>query len=84
MSADSRNVFFTNHVRQQMKARHITMACVMSTLRLGRIKRTPEPNAMHGTLECRVEHVSAGHNVAVIVALSDDDPTLLLITAMLI
>lgn len=81
-SLDSQNVFFTTHVKQQMKARHITMACVLSTLKLGRIKRTPEPNTMHGTLECRMEHFSAGHNVAVIVAISDDDPTLILVTAM--
>gem|GEM_PF-6993704 len=29
-----------------------------------------------------MEHFSAGHNVAVIVAISDDDPTLILVTAM--
>jgi hypothetical protein len=81
-SLDSRNVFFTKHVEKQMKARHITMACVMSTLQHGRIKRTPEPNSMKGTVECRMERFSAGHDVAVIVAISDKDPSLVLVTAM--
>lgn len=37
---------------------------------------------MKGTLECRMEYFSAGRDVAVIVALSDDDPSLVLVTAM--
>jgi len=81
-SLDSSNLFFTTHVRKQMRTRHITDACVLSVLRHGQIKRTPEPNAMHGTLECRMEYFSAGHNVVVIVAVSDDDPGLILVTAM--
>jgi replication-associated recombination protein RarA len=81
-SLDSRNVFFTLHVQKQMKARRISMACVLSTLQHGRLRRTPEPNLMKGTLECRMEYFSAERDVAVIVALSDDDPSLVLVTAM--
>ncbi|RJG15699.1 DUF4258 domain-containing protein [Massilia cavernae] len=83
-SLDSQNVFFTNHVKQQMRKRHISVACVISTLREGRIKRTPEPNTMLGTLECRMEHYCTGHNVGVVVAISDDVPDLVLVTAMYI
>lgn len=83
-SLDSQNVFFTIHVKQQMRKRHITDACVISTLREGRIKRTPEPNTMLGTLECRMEHYCTGHNVGVVVAISDDEPALVLVTAMYI
>ena len=83
-SLNSQNVFFTNHVKQQMRKRHISAACVLSTLREGRIKRTPEPNTMLGTLECRMEHYCTGHNVGVVVANSDDEPDFVLVTAMYI
>lgn len=83
-SLNSQNVFFTDHVEKQMRKRHISRLSVLSTLREGRIKRTPEPNTMFGTLECRMEHYCTGHNVAVVVAISDDDPALVLVTAMYI
>lgn len=57
------------------------MACVLETLRAGRIKRPPEPNAMKGSVECKMVYFSAGHRVAVIVAVSDD-PGLIVVTAM--
>jgi hypothetical protein len=81
-SMDSSKLFFTHHVRSQMRARNITNACVLSTLQNGNIKRTPEPNSMKGSIECRMEHFCTGHHVAVIVAVSDDDPDLILVTAM--
>jgi hypothetical protein len=82
-SLDSLNVAFTKHALRQMKARHITNACVLSTLQQGRIKRTPEPNTMKGTVECRMELFSAGHDVSVIVSLSDSDPALVIVTAFI-
>lgn len=81
-SLDSSNLFFTRHVQSQMRARNITNACVLSTLQNGRIKKTPEPNLMKGSIECRMEHFCTGHHVAVIVAVSDDFPDLMLVTAM--
>lgn len=81
-SLDSSKLFFTHHVHAQMRARNITNACVLSTLQNGRIKKTPEPNPMKGTLECRMEHFCTGHNIAVVVAVSDDAPDLILVTAM--
>lgn len=81
-SADTANLFFTAHIQAQMRARRIVMATVLETLRRGRIKRKPEPNTMRGSLECRMEHFCAGHNIGVVVAVSDDDPNLILVTAM--
>lgn len=78
---DTTKLFFTKHVDEQMRARKITKACVLETLRCGRIKRTPEPNMMKGSVECRMEHFNAGHGLAVIVAVSDD-PVLFIVTAM--
>jgi hypothetical protein len=83
-SLDSRKIFFTEHVKQQMRKRHITAGCVIATLQNGVIKRRPEPNATKGTLECRMEYYVAGHNIGVIVAISDVDPDLVLVTAMFI
>ena len=81
-SLDSSKVSFTLHAQKQMAARKITHACVLSTLRNGRIRRRPEPNPARGSLECRMEYFCIGRNVAAIVAVSDDDPDLVLVTAM--
>ena len=81
-SKDSSKISFTLHVQKQMASRRITHACVLSTLQNGRIRRKPEPNTMRGSIECRMEHFCTGHNIAVVVAISDDDPDLVLVTAM--
>jgi len=80
-SQDTSKLFFTKHVLDQMRARQITKACVLETLRAGRIRRTPEPNSMKGSIECKMELFSAGNGLAVIVAVSDD-PDLFVVTAM--
>ena len=84
MSQNSINVAITDHVKKRMRQRKITLPCVFATLRSGRIRRTPEPNTAYGTLECRMEFYSAGHNIGVVVAVSDEDPTLVVVTAMYI
>lgn len=81
-SQDSINVAFSVHVQKRMRERKITMPCVLATLRNGIIRRRPEPNAQFGTLECRMEYYTTGHNIGVIVAVSDDDPTMVVVTAM--
>ncbi|NHZ37276.1 DUF4258 domain-containing protein [Massilia rubra] len=80
-SKDTSKLFFTKHVEEQMRSRRITKACVLETLRAGRIKRTPEPNAMKGSIDCKMAHVCAGNRLAVIVAVSDG-PGLIVVTAM--
>lgn len=79
---DSVNVAFSVHGRQRMRERKITMPCVLATLRHGSIRRQPEPNTHFGTLECRMELYTAGNNIGIVVALSDDDPTMVVVTAM--
>ena len=81
---DSAKLFFTKHILKQMRDRKITKTCVLSALQNGSIKKTPEPNTMKGSLECRMEHFCTGHHVAVVVAVSDSDPDLILVTAMYI
>jgi len=79
---NSINVQISQHVKQRMRERKITLPCVFEVLRKGRIRRTPEPNTDYGTLECRMELYSAGHNIGVVVAVNDDDPTMIVVTAM--
>ncbi|WP_370663082.1 DUF4258 domain-containing protein [Massilia antarctica] len=80
-SKDTSKLFFTKHVEEQMRSRRIAKACVLETLRAGRIRRRPEPNPMKGAVECKMAYFSAGHRVAVIVAVSND-PGLIIVTAM--
>jgi len=44
------------------------------------IHRTPEPNMAKGSLECRMEMYVAGRDCAVVVALADENPNLLVVT----
>jgi Domain of unknown function (DUF4258) len=65
-----------------MKLRHVLRDEVLEVLERGRIVRRPEPNPAHGSLECRVQQFLAGREVAVIAALSDEDPTVVIVTVI--
>jgi hypothetical protein len=81
---DSAQVGFTQHVLVRMKQRRILRPEVLDVLRLGLIERPPEPNAQRGSLECRVQRFVAGRELGVVVALSDDSPMLVVVTAIVI
>jgi hypothetical protein len=83
VSADTARVFITLHARSRMRSRRISIHEVFECLRAGVIRRTPEPNLAMGTLECRMERYVAGRDCAVIVALDDDDPSLVVVTVMM-
>jgi hypothetical protein len=84
VAMDSARVFFTDHAIARMKKRHLTRDIVLAVLRSGRVVRPPEFNVAKGNIECRMERHLVGHDIAVVVAVSDDDPDLLVITAMTI
>lgn len=65
-----------------MRQRKITKDWVFETLRKGRIKIKPELDSNTGDLKCRMEHYVAGTDIKVVVAISDDDPNLVLVTAI--
>lgn len=73
-------VFFSNHAKAKMRERKVSSVEVLECLREGSIIRVPEPNVRMGNLECRMERYVAGRELAVIVALSDEDPDLLIVT----
>lgn len=78
----SERVVFTRHAIARMRLRQITALMVLEVLRRGKIRRTPEPNISKGTLECRMEYFLAGRQLAVVAAVADDDPDVIVVTAM--
>ncbi len=79
---DTTRIVFTPHAQKRMRERNITMDMALDCLRKGIIQREPEPNTRHGTLECLMERYTAGYNIGLIVALSGDNPDLIIVTAM--
>ncbi len=77
---DSGAVLFTQHVGVQMRRRKVSSAEVLECLRLRALRRVPEPNPGKGSLECRMERYVAVRELAVIVALCDEDPDLVVVT----
>ena len=82
VAANSAHLAFTDHALKQMRRRHITRDMAIEVVRQGMLKRTPKPNHAKGNLECRMEHFMTGRNLGVVVAVSDDEPDLIIVTAM--
>jgi hypothetical protein len=81
-SADPGAVFLTTHCRLRMRQRQVTLALLLDVLRQGRMRRPAEPDPRHGSLVCRMEYFVAGRQLAAAVALSDDDPGVLVVTVI--
>jgi hypothetical protein len=81
-AADTACVFLTIHVRAQMKKRHVITSEVFEAMRKGRLMLTPEPDLKTGHLICRMERYIAGRDVAVCVALDDNNPDLVVVTVI--
>lgn len=77
---NTQSVIFTDHANVQMSKRKVSSLEVYECLRTGTIRRQPEPNEMKGSLECRMQRYVAGRELAVIVALCDEDPDILVVT----
>lgn len=82
VSSDSTRVAFTKHALVRMKQRQITRDMALEVLRKGRMIRARERNLAKGSIECRMEKFLAGRDLAIVVALIDSDPDLIVITAM--
>jgi hypothetical protein len=78
------NVVLTPHAKEQMARRGIASPSVFKCLREGSVMRQPETNSKFGTLECRIERLCSGSDIGVIVAICDEDPTLVVVTAMFV
>jgi hypothetical protein len=83
IAKDSSCVFFTTHVKVRMTQRKVTAPEVLECIRTGTISRTPETSSDGKSLECRMERYVAGRNLGVVVALCDEDPSIVLVTVFL-
>ena len=81
-AAESSNVVFVKHAWDQMRARHVNRAMVMDVLRMGCMRRPPEPDIRFTGLKCRMEHYVSGMNVAVVVAVEYPEPGLTVVTVI--
>jgi hypothetical protein len=84
LARDSASVMFTEHVLVRMRQRRILQIEVLDVLRQGRLAGTPEPNAAKGSLECRMQRFLAGRELAVVAAVSEDYPGVVVVTAMVV
>ena len=82
LAVDSAKVFITEHARDRMQERGVTDLEVIECLRRGVIQRPPQLDRKTGHLKCRVEHFGPSRNLAVMAALDDLHPDVVVVTVM--
>jgi len=81
-ATNSANVFFTKHARQRMRQRGITDVMTLEVLRLGVLRREPEPSMRHVGVTCRMERLVCGVQLAVVVYVEHPAPGLTVVTVI--
>ncbi len=85
IAGNSRKIKWTEHAKQQMRARHITMPMALDVLSKGIIRLEPEPHIKTRDIICRIERFTAGKSVGICVALeSEKVATMIVVTALII
>ena len=82
LALESGSIRFTLHPRTRMLQRGIVVAMVLDCLRRGVIRRPPELNIKTDWHECRMERYTGGKNVAVVVAVDESDPSVIVVTVI--
>ncbi len=82
LAVDSAKVFITEHARDRMLERGVTDLEVIKCLRRGVIQRPPQLDRKTGHLKCRMEHFGPSRNLAVVAALDDTHPDVVVVTVM--
>jgi hypothetical protein len=82
LAADSGKVFITEHARDRMLERGISDLEVIDCLRHGVIQRPSQMDRKTGHLKCRMEHFGPSRNVAVVAALDEANPDVVVVTVM--
>lgn len=77
---DTAHIVISGHAAAQMKKRYVGINEVYDCLRNGMIVRPPKVNARHDTLECRMERYVGGREIAVVAAICDEDPSVIVVT----
>lgn len=83
LSLDTATVVITIHASTRMKKRCITRSEVYEILRRGMIRRAPEPDPAKGSITCKMDYYIGGRNLAAIVALTDEQPSIVVVTVLL-
>lgn len=82
LAKDSQRVVITLHAYDRMSLRCVTDWEVYECLRKGVIQRPPQVDRKTGSLKCRMEYFGTVRNLAVVAALEDDDPDVIVVTVM--
>ena len=82
LAPEARSVRFIVHAQTRMEQRAITVPMVLECLRRGVIRRPPGRSIYTGWYECRLERYTAGKSVAVVAAVDEDDPTVIIVTVI--
>ncbi len=77
-------VFLSAHAQDQMRARKVLQSEIYECLREGVIALQPEEDMKTGHLICCMERYVCGRNLAVCVALDDNDPDLIVVTVFVV
>ena len=78
----SERVIFTVHAYERMAVRSVSDLEVLECLRQGVIQRPPQTDNSTGSLKCRMEFFGTSRNLAVVVALDDEDPDVVVVTVI--
>lgn len=81
---DTKTVIITIHAGARMRERKVSSQEIYECLQNGSIRQQPEPNTAKGSLECRMERYVAGRNIAVVAAICDEDPDVIVVTVFAI
>ena len=82
LALETESIRFTAHARTRMSQRGIVAAMVLECLRRGSIRRPPEQNIKTGWYECRMERYTGGKNVAVVAAVEEANPSVIVVTVI--
>lgn len=82
LAKKSEAILFVEHAQQRMLQRRIGVEEVYCVLREGALERPWRINKKYNTFEARMERYVGGRDLAVVVTLDDDDPNVLVVTAM--
>ncbi len=83
LAQDDLNVVFEKfHAMQRMSERRITRKEVLTTLRNGTINTLPRPGEFADEVTCRMEHPVDGREIAAVVAISNSEEDLIVITVI--
>ena len=79
-SVDTENVILTDHARQRMEERAITLEDVILVLRRGRCREAPQSSDNRQDYRGKMDATVAGREVVVVAAVSIQQPQLVVVT----